>query len=156
MSIKIHPAIKKIVELKCRFLDELDAAEEWLATQIEINHREFTDINEIIERDMNSFNEREAKYIQAENNYNKAIEKEVRPIINNSKEKPDFSIKFYKAIFINGYDNMDNMKVGFPYYVVTKDNDVDIYNEPDLSSYNNSEVPFDSKHWLIDKAIRLF
>lgn len=153
MSIKIHPAIKKIVELKCRFLDELDAAEEWLATQMENNHREFVDLNEILERDRNSNSEREAKYIQAENNYNKAIDKEVRSIINNSKEKPDLSIKIYKAIFINGHDKM---KVGFPYYIVTKDNDVDIYNDPEFSSYNNSEVPFDSNHWMIDNAIRLF
>ena len=153
MSIKIHPAIKKIVELKCRFLDELDAAEEWLATQIEKNHRVFVDLNEILERDRNSNSEREAKYIQAENNYNKAIEESVKPIINNSKEKPDLSIKIYKAIFINRHDNM---KAGFPYYVVTKDNDVDIYNDPEFSSYNNSEVPFDEHHWLIDNAIRLF
>ena len=153
MSIKIHPAIKKIVELKCRFLDELDAAEEWLATQMENNHREFVDLNEILERDRNSNSEREAKYIQAENNYNKAIDKEVRSIINNSKEKPDLSIKVYKAIFING---SDKMRVGFPYYIVTKDNDVDIYNDPEFSSYNNSEVPFDSSHWMIDNAIRLF
>lgn len=153
MAIQIHPAIKKIVELKCRFLDEMDAAEEWLASQMEINHSEFTDMNEILERDINSNIERETKYAQAENNYNKAIEEEVMPIIKNSKEKPDFSIKVYKAIFINEYDKM---RAGFPYYIVTKDNDVDIYNDPELSSYNNSEVPFDTNHWMIDNAIKLF
>lgn len=153
MAIQIHPAIKKIVELKCRFLDEMDAAEEWLASQMEINHSEFTDMNEILERDINSNIERETKYAQAENNYNKAIEEEVMPIIKNSKEKPDFSIKVYKAIFINDYEKMSS---GFPYYIVTKDNDVDIYNDPELSSYNNSEVPFDTNHWMIDNAIKLF